>query len=31
MLEPFELLILGALIAIPVGVIAVTIWLLRKK
>ncbi|QDT74698.1 hypothetical protein I41_38970 [Lacipirellula limnantheis] len=31
MLEPFELLILGALIAIPVGAIAVTIWLSRKK
>jgi hypothetical protein len=28
---PFELLILGSMIAIPVGAIAVIVWLLRKK
>jgi hypothetical protein len=28
---PFELLILGSMIAIPVGAIAAIIWLLRKK
>ena len=31
MLEPHELLILGALIAIPAGVIAAAVWLMRKK
>jgi hypothetical protein len=28
---PFELLILGSMIAIPVGATAVIVWLLRKK
>lgn len=28
---PFELLVIGSMIAIPVGAIAVLVWLLRKK
>jgi hypothetical protein len=28
---PMELLVIGTMIAIPVGVIAVIVWLLRKK
>jgi hypothetical protein len=28
---PVELLVIGVVIAIPVGVVAVIVWLLRKK